>query len=108
LPFNALHHHAEDEHHIAIVSHQKDHSCELDEHICQGEFTGECDHSEHIRTTLPKCFSCQFHFIKTFEAANICSTGIFSDKVYSYFFSSYDLVASEANSIQNKGPPFIS
>ncbi len=105
LPFNALHHHAEDEHRMALASHQKNHSCELDEHICQGEFTDHCQHASHISTTIVKCFFCQFHFEKNYEETGMQSTIIYSVDTKSHFEYITHAAITAAKLISNKGPP---
>jgi hypothetical protein len=105
LPFNALHQHHEEEHAAAMLSHEADHSCELDERFCQETFTRDCDHGSHIGTTHVKCFSCQFHFIKTFVSAGAHETTTFTATSHEYFIPATILVLAEVKNIQNKGPP---
>ncbi|MES2691436.1 MAG: hypothetical protein V4658_13590, partial [Bacteroidota bacterium] len=68
MPFNFLHHHAEDEHGMAMHRHEKKeaHHCELDDHFCQPDGLSDCRHEQHIAKTIAKCFGCEFHFIKHF------------------------------------------
>jgi hypothetical protein len=105
VPFNALHHHDEDEHTAALLSHHKEHSCELDERFCQDAFTGTCEHGSHISPEHVKCFSCQFHFIKTFSAAAVFQTNVPAGDSFAYFTAPVSIVSTGVNSINNRGPP---
>jgi hypothetical protein len=105
LPFNAFHHHQEDEHTAALLSHEKEHSCELDARFCQDSFIGECEHGSHISTTDVKCFSCQFHFIKTYAAATVYETAVISATPCQYYQKETSAVSVHIRNIYNKGPP---
>jgi hypothetical protein len=70
LPFNFLHHHAEDEHALAMHHHESNaqHHCELDDYFCDvSASTQHCEHPQHMAKTIAKCFSCEFHFIKHYQ-----------------------------------------
>jgi hypothetical protein len=71
LPFNLLHHHAEDEHQMVMLApaDYPAHHCEMDDQFCQTTVQSHCGHKAHLQHTLTKCFSCEFHFIKHFESA---------------------------------------
>lgn len=106
IPFNVLHHHAEDEHIAAIHLHKaKEHHCELDEQFCQTTLGTHCGHDTHIAKPISKCFSCEFHFIKHFES------NVF--KIANNSFSHQHLFAQFVPSnlrntfvyLSNKGPP---
>lgn len=108
LPFNAFHHHESDLHRFALSTGHKDkHSCSLDEHLCDGEFTGSCEHDAHIGSPVPECFSCDFHFIKTFhKTASLYSHSPVSS--YHLFASpSYTLNKKQIQRAANKGPPVV-
>jgi hypothetical protein len=90
---------------MAMASHQKNHSCELDEHICQGEFTDHCEHTAHISTATVKCFFCQFHFEKNYEETEMLSTIIFSVDTKNQFAYITHAATIAAKLISNKGPP---
>jgi hypothetical protein len=105
VPFNAFHHHEEDEHTAALLSHQEEHSCELDKRFCQDAFTGNCEHGSHISTSDIKCFSCQFHFIKTFTAAEVYETNAVAEASVDYFLSPVSSESAGIQSLYNKGPP---
>lgn len=71
IPYNVLHHHAEDEHAAAMQNQQLNvsHHCELDDYFCEAETTHtSCEHQHHLAKTLAKCFSCEFSFIKQFTS----------------------------------------
>jgi hypothetical protein len=70
LPVNFLHHHAEDEHAMAMHNHSnaEKHHCELDDYVCDiSNQTQHCEHPQHIAKTVAKCFSCEFHFVKHYQ-----------------------------------------
>ena len=70
MPVNFLHHHAEDEHTMAMHNHHKEeqHHCELDDYYCDvSNQTEHCEHPQHIAKTVAKCFSCEFHFVKHYQ-----------------------------------------
>jgi hypothetical protein len=110
LPFNALHHHAEDEH--GMAQHHNDlkleHHCELDDYYCAtSNEEATCEHPQHIASTLTKCFSCDFHFIKHY------GTGHFAAPAYQHI--TFNLYKSHQPTqlldalvfISNKGPPMF-
>lgn len=109
VPFNLLHHHAEDEHNAVVLSHEKHpaHHCELDNHFCQPEIEKECGHKAHIQETITKCFSCEFHFIKHFESGQTASEFIQTSTPVEFqmFFSEKLRHAILLQS--NKGPPVL-
>lgn len=35
---------------------------------CAADLSADCGHATHISKTHAKCFSCDFHFVKLFEA----------------------------------------
>jgi hypothetical protein len=107
LPFNLLHHHAEDEHAAVMISNESfpAHHCELDNHFCQPNIQSHCGHKAHLQQRMAKCFSCDFHFIKHFEGTQpflLCKplllTSLFSTHVASALLDAIVLVS-------NKGPP---
>lgn len=108
LPFNAMHHHALDEHGMAqhVDALKTQHHCELDEYFCEtsNEET-TCEHPQHIASTLTKCFSCDFHFIKHYRIGHFtvpqCQQITFS--LYKSHWATPLLDALVF--ISNKGPP---
>jgi len=106
VPFHAFHKHIETEHRVALQSKNTEHCCELDEIICQGEFSEDlCQHKTHLGKPIEKCFSCQFHFTKNYTL---------SEAIHSITFQSYcklgfnkvqsnELVFNKL--LSNKGPP---
>ncbi len=105
VPYNALHHHEEDVHYDALIAQEVNHACEFDEHHCEGEFSQSCEHTAHLCASHPNCFSCDFHFIKTFDLV-VISTEI-GCGFYPIFFTKYKAgrLAGEYTSSQNKDPP---
>lgn len=109
MPFNLLHHHAEDEHLAILLSHKNhpEHHCELDNHFCQPQIEKECGHESHIQATITKCFSCEFHFIKHFESEQ--STPEFfrtsEPAAFQLFFS--EKLRHAIVLFSNKGPPAL-
>lgn len=70
MPVNLLHHHAEDEHAIAMHNQNEaaQHHCELDDYFCDvSNQTEHCEHPQHIAKSIAKCFSCEFHFVKHYQ-----------------------------------------
>jgi hypothetical protein len=106
IPFNAFHHHDEDEHIAAHHSHEKNHSCALDHQFCKAEVLSEsCEHESHVQTALPKCFSCTFHFIKQYTIQDEGHAVLLPQ--FKVTFGSYCLSDSDQILvwISNKGPP---
>jgi hypothetical protein len=109
IPFNVLHHHAEDEHAVAILLHNAhEHHCELDEQFCQPAVNTDCGHDTHLAKPISKCFSCAFHFIKHFESKAFEISNIIVSQ--QYLFAQF--VPSNLRNVwiclSNKGPPFLS
>jgi hypothetical protein len=105
MPFNIFHQHEVDEHRLAVLTHQKDHYCELDKHICKDETVSTCGHEHHISEPIPKCFSCQFHVEKIFDAVPVVCFHLFLQESASHY-SYVTLTASVAlERASNKGPP---
>jgi hypothetical protein len=109
VPFNLLHHHAEDEHAAILLTHHDNpsHHCELDNHFCQPEIEQDCGHEAHIQETITKCFSCEFHFIKHFESEQESAEffRISKPAEFQVFFSEKLRHAIILQS--NKGPPVL-
>jgi hypothetical protein len=105
LPFNFLHHHNIDEHHIAVASHQRNHTCEIDKNFCKDENATICGHEHHLNTSLVKCFFCQFHFEKNYDAVTFYSTPIISLKFKMFVSEQIEGPTSFVKLISNKGPP---
>jgi hypothetical protein len=106
IPFNALHHHAEDEHAMAMHLHKvEEHHCELDEQFCQPSLNDHCGHYTHLAKPISKCFACTFHFIKHFEskAFEITTTAISQQYLFAQFVPSN--LHSAWIYLSNKGPP---
>ena len=106
IPFHAFHRHIESEHTIAMQSKNTEHSCELDELICQGEFnTDVCQHKTHLGKPIEKCFSCQFHFTKNYTLSELTEIVCFNTFRKELFCNVIlkELVFNEF--ISNKGPP---
>jgi hypothetical protein len=106
LPYNFLHHHAEDEHGLMLSGHihEEEHHCELDELFCQPN-AEHCSHDQHISKTIAKCFSCEFHFIKHFDKDNITFSCLSTEYLNKYS-SNYSAQLHEALILlSNKGPP---
>lgn len=109
MPFNFLHHHAEDEHGMAMHRHEKKeaHHCELDDHFCQPDSLSDCQHEQHIAKTIAKCFGCEFHFIKHYTATHSVTT-FFQDVVCGDYRKFQPQQLREALILlSNKGPPAL-
>jgi hypothetical protein len=109
MPFNALHHHAEDEHFASLYNQEiaASHHCELDDNLCDSELDHHCGHPFHLHKTIAKCFACEFHFIKHFESLAATHLLVKNKIVLSYqrFFSP---ALHKANiRLSNKGPPAL-
>lgn len=108
LPVNFLHHHAEDEHAMAMHNHIKaeQHHCELDDYFCDVSNQSEhCEHPQHIAKTVAKCFSCEFHFVKHYQN-NTFSYSTQITVLYTLYKPFTPLGLSKANILlSNKGPP---
>jgi hypothetical protein len=109
LPYNLLHHHAEDEHALAILKHtvNSQHHCDLDDYFCETTNQHACEHPHHLANTLEKCFSCDFHFIKHYDASVLCDVGV---PHFCFNFSlphQINIPLSAFKLISNKGPPTI-
>ncbi len=100
-----MHHHIIDEHHIAIASHQKNHSCEIDRNFCKDEKASFCGHEHHLNIPAEKCFTCQFHFEKNYDATTVYSTSIFSFQLKNLLTANVNAATFFAKRISNKGPP---
>ncbi|MES2560159.1 MAG: hypothetical protein V4590_10485 [Bacteroidota bacterium] len=109
LPYNALHQHAEDEHTAAMVNQEHDpaHHCELDEQFCQSAPETDCGHDMHIAKTHPKCFACDFSFIKSFEASSDIS--VYKEVSVPSMYKELNTTTLNKDFIfvGNKGPPAI-
>lgn len=107
LPFNAMHHHAEDEHMAAMLhrEHHPAHHCDLDEQFCQSGPNADCGHDTHLSKPHPKCFACDFHFIKLFEAANL--TPLYKQVSAAVVFQElkHTMLNKAFIFVGNKGPP---
>jgi hypothetical protein len=104
MPFNAWHEHDLDQHITALSSHEE-HSCDLDEYICQGEFTRDCEHDSHIGVPVAKCFSCDFPFIKAFAREEQEAPFVFS--LYQRIVGAYSIpsLQSRSSAARSRGPP---
>ncbi|MES2779785.1 MAG: hypothetical protein V4651_07780 [Bacteroidota bacterium] len=109
LPYNALHDHAEDEHTAAMLHHENHptHHCELDEQFCGAETDVDCGHPAHLAKAHPKCFTCDFNFIKLFDAdvnaivaKQVSSPVVFREYKTAYLHKVFIFVG-------NKGPPVV-
>ncbi len=109
VPFNALHHHAEEDHFAYVHAHKtiKNHHCELDSHFCQKDLEPNCGHSEHIKNTLENCFTCDFHFIKHFDQIQSISLLLTESGLNVYNSLIVKKVHQTILFISNKGPPRI-
>ncbi len=106
LPYNAFHHHAEDEHLAAMLGHQEaNHHCELDAYFCQDALSNHCEHHAHISETHPECFSCSFHFIKHYEMVQYSLPVLQSSEPHMYTALLNRLVWAILPLAANKGPP---
>jgi len=105
LPFNAFHQHQIDEHNFAIASHQKNHFCEIDKNFCAGDNPVLCGHEHHINAPLEKCFTCQFHFEKTFDSLPMFSCKMISSQINEHQIYIAHEATLAAKIISNKGPP---
>ena len=109
VPFNALHHHAENEHAAVLHAHDIDshHHCELDDYFCQTDVNTPCGHNSHIQKTIEKCFSCEFHFIKHFETGQSIAQLIQenSSPLFTAFIS--EKLHQAIILLSNKGPPSL-
>lgn len=106
LPFNALHHHEEDEHLAVLHSHQSDvsHHCELDDHFCQPT-DKHCEHPAHLQKTIAKCFTCNFHFASPVELNNFSLTYFFNEIHINFQVPFYQIFNGATILLLNKGPP---
>ena len=108
VPFHAFHKHIESEHFVALQTKNIEHSCELDEIICQGEFkTDLCHHKTHLGKPIEKCFSCEFHFTKNYILKEAFSFVSLHSLNQSLFFSNSQKELIFNKFISNKGPPTI-
>jgi hypothetical protein len=105
LPFNAFHQHQIDEHNIAIASHQKNHQCEIDNSFCKTAINQSCGHEHHLNIPFEKCFSCQFHFEKNYDAVSIFSCTIVSSLFKVTLTNTMHAATCFARLASNKGPP---
>ena len=108
VPVNFLHHHAEDEHTVAMHNHQlaEQHHCELDDYYCEASTqTQHCEHPQHIAKTTANCFSCEFHFIKHYQT-NTIQFGLETPvKFTQYKQHTPTLLRKAIIMLSNKGPP---
>ena len=100
-----MHRHQVDEHNFAVASHQKKHFCEIDKSFCKNEFNTSCKHENHINIPSEKCFSCQFHFEKNYDAATFYSTPIVEFQLKKVLIADVNLATFFTKRISNKGPP---
>jgi hypothetical protein len=109
VPFNVLHHHAEDEHVAIMHKHEINvtHHCELDDHFCQTDIDTDCGHRSHIQKTIDKCFACDFHFIKHFESTPSQISFIQTVKLVQYRIFVSEKLHSAIILLSNKGPPVL-
>jgi hypothetical protein len=107
VPFNLLHHHAEDEHVAALLSIDKDetHHCALDDYFCRPDIEKDCGHTSHIQETITKCFSCAFHFIKHFEGQSQLPVFEAHTPKIKYPVWVAEQLCNVILPINNKGPP---
>jgi len=107
FPFNALHHHAEDEHLASILKADStnSHHCELDDFFCQPIPGSHCEHGNHLQREITKCFTCQFHFVSSMNLTHHYFLFIKGDT--SIDFKPYLCLAYKGTTILllNKGPP---
>jgi hypothetical protein len=108
LPYNAFHHHAEDEHLAAMLGHQEaNHHCELDAYFCQDALNNHCEHTAHVSEMHINCFSCNFHFIKHYEMVQFSLPILHSSEPNSYTALLSRLVWAILPLAANKGPPYL-
>jgi hypothetical protein len=109
IPFNLLHHHAEDGHYESRHQHQVEdsHHCELDDYFCDTAPETDCGHESHLHKTLTKCFACEFQFIKHFEGSTFTVRDQLEEQELNYkkFISSG--LREAAIRLSNKGPPAL-
>jgi hypothetical protein len=107
VPYNALHLHAHDEHVAAMLHAQNEvkHHCELDEFACQLSLLHACDHKSHIATSHPDCFSCTFHFIKSYQSVQVLFNHILKPNFVSYCFKTLPSNTHTLPAETNRGPP---
>lgn len=107
LPYNALHHHAEDEHVAALLHHERhpSHHCELDDMNCLIGLDADCGHDTHLCKTHLKCFSCDFHFVKVFEATSETLFGGIASIGVSFQQPTLATLHGAFLFVGNKGPP---
>lgn len=109
LPFNALHQHAEDEHMAAMLHHEyhPEHHCDLDEQFCQSEPNDDCGHDTHVANSHPKCFTCDFQFIKLFETTDLSAVCTQASIQATYRKCSQMMLDKAFIFVGNKGPPAV-
>jgi len=100
-----VHHHSIDEHQLAIVSHQKNHACEIENLFCKDEKASTCGHEHHLNNPIAKCFFSQFHFEKNYASSSIIFCAVFSQQLEKYFTSNTQAAISFSKLKSNKGPP---
>lgn len=104
---NFLHHHAENEHELAMQTHaeKEQHHCELDDYFCQTTNEASCEHPLHIAAALTKCFSCDFHFIKHYQITDFFSP-VYKPLTFNLLQGNeVNLLLDALVFISNKGPP---
>jgi hypothetical protein len=92
LPYNAFHHHAEDEHLAAMLGHQE---------------ANHREHTAHVSEMHINCFSCNFHFIKHYEMVQFSLPILHSSEPNSYTALLSRLVWAILPLAANKGPPYL-
>jgi hypothetical protein len=107
LPFNALHHHSEDEH-LSSLLHNKNtenHHCDLDDLFCQPSAGYLCEHGNHLQRETTKCFTCHFHFVSSIDLTHHNSS--FINLAVTVKFKPYFSLAYKGATVLllNKGPP---
>ncbi|MCG9880495.1 MAG: hypothetical protein MH472_07850 [Bacteroidia bacterium] len=107
VPYNAMHKHEHDAHVAAMFNEQELelHHCELDELACQVSLLHECEHKNHITETHPDCFSCTFHFIKSYQSAQVLFNHILKPNFVSYCFKTLPSNTHKLPAETNRGPP---
>jgi hypothetical protein len=109
IPFNLLHHHAEDEHAASRHLHEMadSHHCELDDYFCDNTLETDCGHESHIHGTITKCFACEFHFIKHFEGSALITICQQEEPVLDHNHFVPSALREAVIRLSNKGPPAL-
>ena len=108
MPFNALHKHCKEAHVEALLSGRtKLHNCELDAYACQNVFKQGCEHKNHLKSTTEDCFTCNFHFIKSYVSSVQGIHNAVNEYSFTYAFPFYKHLVNIIKCAYNKGPPTV-